>query len=251
MPSRYVSMRKISLKRECRDRLEAEYNLRRHSPSAIVFDFPLGKYPAFVMLTPQLHALIVKLYKDSALLSDLQTHALPGIAKQWYIRKILVDEIKLTNDIENVQSTRPEVKAAVDSVEGDAASRYIRFSGMAMKYASVITHSVDILRTCGDVRRLYDEFVEREVVEEDLRDTIDGQIFRSGPVYIQDSHGRVIHEGAYILNRRLSIKWKRRWASSMTTTWTAWCGSRYSITSLAISIPFTMATAGCRDISPA
>ena len=117
----YLSMRKICLNREYRKSIDQVYQNRIHSPSALVFDFNIGAYPVFVMLTPRLHALIVNIHKDNALLSDLQNYALPPIARQWYIKKILVDEIKLTNDMENVHSTRREVKDALDSI--DSADR--------------------------------------------------------------------------------------------------------------------------------
>ena len=197
MSNKYLSMRKVKLNREYRKNLMQEYEARIHSPSAIIFDFFVGEYPLFVVLTPRLHALIVSIHKDSSRLSNLQNYALPGVARGWYINKILVDEIKLTNDMENVHSTRQEVKEAVDRIEQSGRPRNIRFYGMASKYTSILNHSVDVLKTCADVRKLYDEFVAQEVVAEDVKDTIDGQIFRSKTVYVQDSHGKIVHEGAH------------------------------------------------------
>jgi Fic family protein len=190
-------MRKIKLNREYRNSLEQEYENRIHSPSTIVFDFRINEYPLFVVLTPSLHTLIVNIHKDSSRLSNLQNHALPPIAHGWYINKILVDEIKLTNDMENVHSTRQEVKEAVDRIEQSGRPHNVRFYGMALKYTSILNHSVDLLKTCADVRKLYDEFVMQEVVAEDANDTIDGQIFRSKTVYVQDSHGKIVHEGVH------------------------------------------------------
>ena len=188
-------MRKICLNREYRKSIDQVYQNRIHSPSALVFDFNIGAYPVFVMLTPRLHALIVNIHKDNALLSDLQNYALPPIARQWYIKKILVDEIKLTNDMENVHSTRREVKDALDSIDSADRPHNVRFFGMALKYSSLLRPARDNLKTCGDVRKLYDDFVAREVAEENAKDMADGQIFRNGPVYVQDSHGKIVHEG--------------------------------------------------------
>lgn len=197
MQNKYVSMRKIKLNRAHRQDLEQIYSERIHSPSTIVFDFKQGEYPLFVMVTPQMLDLFIKIQRDSALLVNLQDYALPNIARTWYLTKILVDEIKLTNDMENVHSTRKEVKEAVESVENQAHPQDVRFYGMALKYFSLGRQTADVLKTCGDVRKLYDDFVNREVVTENASDAVDGQLFRTGQVYVQDSHGRIIHEGSY------------------------------------------------------
>lgn len=195
MPNKYISIRKINLNREMRPLLKQELSERLRSPSTQVLDFKNGDHPMFVVLTPELLSLIVNIYKDNATLVELQTHDLPGIARQWYLTKLLVDEIKLTNDMENVHSTRKEVQDAVESVERSDSPKDIRFFGMASKYSSLGMRRLDELKTCGDVRRLYDEFVNAEVVSENPGDEVDGQIFRANPVYVQDIHQKVIHEG--------------------------------------------------------
>ena len=197
MQKKYVSMRKVNLNRDLRSNWEREYQNRIQSPSALVFDFRVGEHPLFVILTPQLHKQIVEIYKESAILSKLQSYDLPEIARQWYIKKILVDEIKLTNDMENVHSTRREVKDAVDSIDMANQPHNVRFYGMASKYYSLLNHAVDDLKTCADVRKLYDELVSQEVSEENPKDNVDGQIFRKNAVYIQDTHGKIVHEGVY------------------------------------------------------
>lgn len=197
MQNKYISIRKINLSRKTHAMLEQEYDARLRSPSTQVFDFHLGEYPVFVVLTPRLLAMIVRIHKDSARLTELQQYALPDICRQWYVTRILVDEIKLTNDMENVHSTRKEVKDAVESVERADRPHNVRFYGMAAKYSSLLRNKQDALNTCADVRKLYDDFMAREVVAEHAQDALDGQIFRKEPVYVQDSHGKRIHDGSW------------------------------------------------------
>ena len=197
MKSEYISMRKVNLDMNLRKNAEQEYEKRIQSPSAIVFDLQICGRPLFVMLTPPLLASIVAIHKQSAVLSELQ-FSLPGIAISWYVKKLLVDEIGLTNEMENVHSTRKEVKEAVESVQSlKTPVRNVRFWGMADKYNSLLSGKTAELKTCRDIRKLYDAFVQQEVIAEDEKDRPDGEIFRKGTVMVQDSHGNKIHEGVY------------------------------------------------------
>lgn len=197
MADKYISMKKVNVDRTLRKEAAQIYEARLRSPSTLVFDFRVKDHPLFVCLTPELHALIVDIYRRNAQLSMLQYHELPEIAIQWYITRILIDEIKLTNDMENVHSTRKEVKDAMESVESVGSPSDLRFSGMAAKYLSLIRHQESRLTTCGEVRKLYDEFVEREVIAEKASDALDGQIFRKSPVYVLNHRRETIHEGVY------------------------------------------------------
>lgn len=196
MKKEYISMRKINLDINLRKNADKEYENRINSPSAIVFDIRINDRPLFVMLTPRLLASIVNVHKQRAILGELQM-SLPEIALDWFIKTMLIDEIKLTNDIENVQSTRREVKEALDSVQRKERTHAVRFGGMANKYVSLLTGKTALLKTCQDVRDLYDGFVRQEVMTEDEKDEPDGQIFRKDHVFVRDGRGNVIHEGLY------------------------------------------------------
>ena len=197
MKREYISMRKVNLDMNLRKNAEQEYEKRIRSPSAIVFDLQISGRPLFVMLTPALLASIVAIHKQSTALSGLQ-FSLPGIAVSWYVKKLLIDEIGLTNEMENVHSTRKEVKEAVESVQSlKTPVHTVRFWGMADKYNSLLNGKAAELKTCRDIRKLYDAFVQQEVIAEDEKDRPDGEIFRKGTVMVQDSHGNKIHEGLY------------------------------------------------------
>ena len=197
MKNDYISMRKIKMDLNLRKNEAREYENRIYSPSAVVFDIQVHGYPLFVMLTPALLSTVVSIYKKSGQLSRLQAE-LPDIAVSWYMKRLLVDEIKLTNDMENVHSTRKEVKEAVESARNfSVPPRMVRFFGMAEKYGSLIRGDVAKMSTCQDVRILYDAFVAQEVAAEDEKDRPDGEIFRKGSVFVQDSRGNRIHEGLH------------------------------------------------------
>ena len=96
MKNDYISMRKIKMDLNLRKNEAREYENRIYSPSAVVFDIQVHGYPLFVMLTPALLSTVVSIYKKSGQLSRLQAE-LPDIAVSWYMKRLLVDEIKLTN----------------------------------------------------------------------------------------------------------------------------------------------------------
>lgn len=176
-----------------KEEFEELYNSRINSESAYVFDFFINDYNAFVVINPEI---LEKIENIMSLNQELfiKIKAVPRIAINQYARKCLIDEIKMTNDIEGIISTRKEIDEILqDKINNNKNRLY----GLVKKY-ELLKEKDDVnLGTIQDIRELYDELVLQEVVEEDDKNIPDGNIFRKGRVVVQNSFGEEIHQGLF------------------------------------------------------
>lgn len=170
---------------------EAIYQQRFNSESTIRFEFDIHDSPAFVVVTPELTQIITNILQINGKIIAL-TSNLPLVALKQYQLKSLIDEIRLTNDIEGVYSTRKEIQALLDT---DHSRESKRFAGLVNSYLLLTEPKKIALSTCGDVRKIYDALVANDVLLENPDDALDGEVFRKGPVYVCSRHGEVIHNG--------------------------------------------------------
>ena len=84
---------------------EQTYQNRINSESTYKLGFTINEFPAFVMITPEILENIHKIFELNSKLNILESK-LPILAIEQYRKKCLVDEIKKTNDIESVYSTK-------------------------------------------------------------------------------------------------------------------------------------------------
>ena len=184
----YQSLLKLSYKDQ------AEYNSTYDARFNNVIDFYIGENKAFYLNNQEMLLLITKIMAVDKELSE-KTKQLPSIALERFTKQALVDEIKQTNDIENVYSTRKEIKDTFKRIErGEEKGR---FNGLVSKYYKFQKGEQISLESCGDIRKLYDEIVLPEVVEEDKDNAPDGLIFRKEPVNVHTATGKIIHSGMY------------------------------------------------------
>lgn len=147
---------------------------------------------AFVCMAPEIYeAMIEAAHLDKQILR-LEL-SLPGRALDSYRDSCLIDEIVLTNEIEGVRSTRREIGEALERLRKN--DRHGRFLGIVQKYALLQSRERIPLRTCADVRALYDDLVLREIEASDPANVPDGELFRAGPVHVVDRAGIPIHDG--------------------------------------------------------
>lgn len=170
---------------------EAIFQQRYNSESTIHFEFDIYGSPAFVVVTPELTQIITNILQLNGKIIAL-TSNLPRIALKQYQLRSLIDEIRLTNDIEGVYSTRKEIQALLDT---DRSRESKRFAGLVNSYLLLTEPQKIALSTCDDVRKIYDSLVANDVLLENPDDALDGEIFRKGPVYVCSRHGEVIHNG--------------------------------------------------------
>lgn len=195
---KYKTMRLMSFDLQGkREELERAYKTRIEGDATVILPINVEGLPMFFVTTPEIMGLEAQIYRSSLELRTLSA-GLPEIAIDQYTRSILIEEIGLTHEIENIHSTRREIEDSLDAIVQNASAKSkMRFAGMIEKYNRLRHNDFVGLRTCEDIRTLYDEIVLPEILREDPKDSPDGEIFRKGPVIIQNRHGEKIHEGVF------------------------------------------------------
>lgn len=177
---------------------ENEYTSRYNSATTRHIDLELKPYNRktshkMFYCTPEDIVLLQDdiLSAHSTLLEILKDVPPAGINQFLYSR--LIDEIKSSNDIEGVHSTRKEIQAAIDA-PAELRHTY-RLGGIVNKYLHIIHNKSVNLNTSQDVRTLFDEILSDEVSREDPDDLPDGNIFRKNSVSIIGETQKTIHIG--------------------------------------------------------
>lgn len=177
-----------------KEKYRSLYELRISSESTCVLPIKIGENAAFYCLCPEIHNIslrIMQLDKEIAKIKRL----LPEKALWQFTKKCLIDEIKLTNDIEGVYSTRKELSSVLNEMDKKGKKR--RFYGLINKYGMLISGDNFPLNTSTDIREIYDGLVLKEVVEDCSENEPDGEIFRKDMAEVTNSVQKVIHQGAY------------------------------------------------------
>ena len=120
---------------------------------------------------------------------------LPGVAIPQFLYTCLIEEIKSSNDIEGVHSTRKEIIDALDTPENERQFR--RLGGIVNKYDRIINGETIPLQESQDIRDLYNDFIYDEIKRDDPRNLPDGKIFRKDSVDIISGTQKVLHRGIY------------------------------------------------------
>ena len=158
----------------------------------------------FFLVLPQTSLLKDKLNENSRQIDKLM-NSLPEITKKNIFYHLLVEEIKASNDIEGVQSTRKEIRDAI-SVILEKSQEDKRFKSLVYQYMNFRKSKFSQITTIEDIREIYEKLLKDEVAEEDKLST--GELFRSEPVFIVDQRtGKKVHQGAggqEIIKKRLA-----------------------------------------------
>lgn len=149
---------------------------------------------AFFTYSEEVVKLMVDIYKMDKQLS-LIVRKLPGIAREQFILKSLIDEIKSTNDIEGVYSTRKEIHELLTAQAIIKGGK--RAYGLLQKYYMLADKKSISIESCQDIRNLYDELLLYEIVKENPKNEPDGIFFRKDIVHIQAADLKIVHSGIY------------------------------------------------------
>ena len=210
---KYVPLNKLYYKDNKKWR--TEYALRFNSPSSRHLGFNIKEYnhtqsyPAFFCYT-----------EDIALIQSEATHYLVKIIKlinkipntsiKQILQDFLINEIRFNNEIEGIHITRKEIEKAFS--EKDPPDSYVRLWGITNKYKKTLENILISIRTCEDIRILYNDFIAEEIKHDDPKNLPDGKIFRKDLVEIVTETNKVIHTGAFpeeniisLMNKALDI----------------------------------------------
>lgn len=149
-------------------------------------------YPAFFYYTNEILLLLEQLWGTYEEFLKI-VHDVPPIVCHQFALLSILDEVKSTNDIEGVHSTRKEIRAILDGT----ASPSERLHSIVQKYHSLLDDVEIKFDTCQDIRDFYDEFAHKEIVAENSSHRLDGVIFRKESVEFDSATGKVIHKGLY------------------------------------------------------
>lgn len=170
------------------------YEQRMTAESTYVLPIKIGDCNAFYCLCPEIHNISLKIMQLDKNIYNIRRD-LPDVALVQFANKCLIDEIRLTNDIEGVYSTRKELAAVLNEVDNKAKKK--RFYGLLNKYKMLISDNEFPLSTSTDIRAIYDDLVLKEVAEDCTDNVPDGEIFRKDMAEVTTPTQKVIHRGAY------------------------------------------------------
>ena len=192
----YKSLKKIYYKKM--EDVDAVYQARCQSEAAYHFDIWIKQYkhktsyPAFLCLTQEMFLLMERIYKSYEVFLYL-VNTVPHVILRQFSLLCIVDEVKSTNDIEGVRSTRREIKEILDG----GIRKSHRLESIVQKYRGLLSKEKIAFETSHDIRKFYDEFAHEEVIRDDPRNELDGEIFRKDSVDIASPTERTVHQGIF------------------------------------------------------
>ncbi len=181
---------------------ETVYRERFHAAFTFHLNFDIKQYrhkksyPAFFYYSKDCALYTEKIYSEYRRFLSIVNNTLPVVLRQFTLLSIL-DEVKATNDIEGVNSTRKEIRNILDGNAGKS----VRFESIVNKYRSLLDNRKISFATCRDLRMFYDEFAHNEIMKENSAHALDGDIFRKGRVDIESPTGKIIHHGVFPENK--------------------------------------------------
>lgn len=177
---------------------EIEYIRRLEAPFTVHFNIPIHQYnrksayPAFLCYTWEILRLVEKFYKTyEQFLYTVNT--VPPVVLYQFTRLSIVEEVKSTNDIEGVHSTKKEIREIIEK----KGTHYHRLQSVVHQYLELLGEEEIKFDTCQDIRNFYDDFTHQEITRENPQNRLDGSLFRKEPVQIEAATGKTIHQGLY------------------------------------------------------
>lgn len=128
-----------------------------------------------------------KILDNSARIKSYVSELPKKVQKNIFIAQI-IEEIKSTNDIEGVQSTRKEIGQAVKKRD---TNDDVRFKGIVNMYMNLGESEYTEIHEIVRIRKIYDELFSEDIRVEDQPD---GELFRQNVVYVGSDNKRV-HQG--------------------------------------------------------
>lgn len=171
------------------------YQNKINNEAAINFNISINKNPAFMIINHEILQLISQIYRLNNKIIET-CNDLPGIARQYFYKNILIEEIIKTNEMEGVHTTRKELKEVYeDVVNKNFVKKKKRFYGLVNKYNKLINNEHLSILTCDNVKKLYDEIMLVDIINENYENKPDGEIFRKGAVEVISEYDGTIHKG--------------------------------------------------------
>lgn len=162
---------------------------RRESEDTLTFDIIVGKEKTFFHYDPDFIGLIAGLAEKNATLQSLYERLSP-FAKEQMMKNCLINDIKNTNDIESIRSTRQEIFGLLNDARNKGN---VRLVSIVNKYRLLLSNDEIPLTSCEAIRKIYDSLMAGALAKEDQ---LDGILFRKKTVGITNGM-ECIHQGFF------------------------------------------------------
>ncbi len=168
------------------------YQNKINNEAAINLNIIINNNPAFMIVNHEVLQLISRIYHLNNKIIEI-CNDLPGIARQYFYKNTLIEEIIKTTEMEGVHSNRKELTEIYeDIVNKNFIKKKKSFYGLVNKYDNLINKEHLKILTCDSVRKLYDEIMLIDISNENK---IDGEIFRKEAVKVTGEYDGTIHKG--------------------------------------------------------
>jgi len=172
---------------------EKKYQAKLNKEDTIIFDFKISNYPAFIHFNAALYNLIYSIQQKNNTLNCIYLK-LPPIASGQYIRNSLVADIKNTNAIEQVFSSRKDI---FELAEDFKKRQNDKIGSVVSKYLMLLNDKkIKTIHSCEEIRLIFNEMFNGEYTVIKTKDWPDGVLFRKGFVGVfDDLKDEPIHKG--------------------------------------------------------
>ena len=178
---------------------ETEYSNRLNSANTVKPDIDISGSPAFILITDEISHMISSIQSSNRTLGSL-SKKMDTDSLQIYRSSQLSYEAVMTNDLEGVASTRKDILSILEKIRKNKNFRGAakKFHGMVKSYDELVQNTSVSIKTCKDIRSIYDKIALPEVISSDKQNKPNGQYFRKDTVDVLNvKSGKVIHSGVY------------------------------------------------------
>ena len=171
--------------------LAEEEKARRGAESTFRTGFYTDAGELFIAVPRELTVLTERVLRAERKVSKLM-ESMPGIACSAVLRGLVLDEVVSTNAIENIHSTRRQVKDAIAMKAGPGIGDR-RFRELARLYLGIVDGDAEMPTSPEAIRKIYDRVMDGEFESDD--DRPDGRLFRAQGVDVTEGGVKVLHSG--------------------------------------------------------
>lgn len=149
----------------------------------------IHKNQCFYNVNDEILNLVTSIYDvNNAIVKKLSSHYISPLILSYLKIKSLVEEVRSSNDIEGIYSTKKEISHLIHA---SSNQKHFRFYGQVKKYMTLEEDVDFIIKTSADIRHLYDDILSDDISDDN---TLDGLMFRKGDVEVSTGV-KAIHNG--------------------------------------------------------
>lgn len=174
-----------------KETFEKELEKKLNSYDTTFFDFSINGKKPFFNYNHFIFEKVIKIETKNVQLNSI-FQSLPQIAKKQYIRNTMVAEVKNTNELEGVFSSRKEIFELTEDLK---KRKSYKIGSIVNKYMMLLQDEGEKeIASCKDIRRIYDNLFD-SFGESLISEKPDGVYFRKDFVGVYDGLGKLVHKG--------------------------------------------------------